>query len=145
MENSSGRRSGTAVARGKKKQSSGETDTRNRAIWSAKCEEFPRVVRALSVTSIDMTSIYHRWGRFGSTGNVGTEISREMPPHPAEVLSRHDDVDDVVIATTLVRSRLDTRIHCRAFLMTEEILSYTHPFRTPRWREDVLFPSGCAS
>lgn len=33
-------------------------NTRNRAIWSAKCEEFPRVVRALSVTSIDMTSIY---------------------------------------------------------------------------------------
>lgn len=37
-----------------------DRNTRNRGIWSAKCEEFPRV--ALSVTSIDMTSIYHRRG-----------------------------------------------------------------------------------
>lgn len=63
-----------------------------------------------------------------------------MPP--AEVLSRLDDVDDVVerinTSTTLVRSRLDTRTHCKAFLMTEEILSYTHPFRTPPCRVSVF-------
>lgn len=62
-------------------------------------------------------------------------------------MSRLDDIVDVaarhVTATTLVRSRLETCTHCKAFLMTEEILSYTYPVRTPRCRERC-FVSGDA-
>lgn len=43
--------------------------------------------------------------------------------------------------TTVARPRLETRTHCKAFLMTEEILSYTHPFRTPRLQRE-RFVSG---
>lgn len=72
---------------------------------------------------------------------VRAEISRWLP---AKVLSRLADLDDVVarclVVTTLVRPRLEARTHCKAFLMTEEILSYTHPFRTPRYRDGRFVP-----
>ena len=38
--------------------------------------------------------------------------------------------------------RLETRTHCKAFLMTEEILSYTHPFRTPRLQRERFVSGG---
>lgn len=41
-----------------------------------------------------------------------------------------------------VASCLETRTHCKAFLMTEEILSYTHPFRTPRLQRERFVSGG---
>lgn len=63
-------------------------------------------------------------------------------------MSGVDDAYDVTAlvgtATTLVRPRLEIRTHCKAFLMTEEILSYTHPFRTPRCRGSAFCSRGYA-
>jgi len=47
-------------------------NTRNRDIWSAKYEEFPRV--ALSVISIDTTSIYHRRGVWLDSTGIGLKF-----------------------------------------------------------------------
>lgn len=69
-------------------------------------------------------------GRGGDERGPGTFVLRT-----GNVLSPGDEPRCAAatgdIRTTVVPPRLETRTHCKAFLMTEEILSYTHPFRTP--------------
>lgn len=108
-------------------------------IWSAKCEEFSRV--AFTVTSIDPADIYYEKGVGG-----GWTRCTFVAPRTAKVLSHGDTrrgaSPRLTIRTRVVRPRLETRIHCKAFLMTEEILSYTHPFRTPRLQRERFVSGG---
>lgn len=53
-------------------------------------------------------------------------------------MTHEDEISRVSRGSKHFQPRLETRTHCKAFLMTEEILSYTHPFRTPRCRGNVL-------
>lgn len=93
-------------------------------------EIFARV--AFTVTSIDTADIYYRKGEEdgGGWGTRCTFVARRIEKVLSPGYGRRGVDTGWATRTTVARPRLETRTHCKAFLMTEEILSYTHPFRT---------------
>ena len=93
----------------------------------ARGEEFSQV--AFTIPWID-----RRWVGWES----GEQESERVLRKSLETFDSSERISRDSTGSILFLSRLEIRTHCKAFLMTEEILSYTHPFRAPRCRGNVL-------
>lgn len=121
-------------AEGRKKE-----ETRNLA-------DLERKVREIFTSRVYRYFNRHRGYILRKRGGWGWTRCTFVAPRTEKVLSHGDTrrgaTPRLTIRTRVVQPRLETRIHCKAFLMTEEILSYTHPFRTPRLQRERFVSGG---
>ena len=112
-------------------------------IWSAKC-------RGIFTSRVYRYFNRHRgyirqkgeWGWVGMDPPVYFRRPEDRESFVRRRRATRRDTSSREMDESCTARRLEIRTHCKAFLMTEEILSYTHPFRTPRLPRERFVSGG---